>query len=332
MKPLTGLVPCPYHFVYSAVLPHRSFTYYCKQALLLALVFTASSLSIAGLIGCRGGGNNGAGGQNSPSYILSVNPTTLSIYPGGMATITVTGQALNGFSGSMSASFGALPAGVTASPSSFTFTGSGTQQVQLNAASTAGAGNLTITVNGSGGALSPSTQFQLTVTGPPGISLSLQPAIVSLIPTVQQQVQLSVNAINGFNQLVSGSVSGLPSGVTVSSSTFSVFPGGTATFYFTAATGASSGTVTFSASSGSVTASAQLPISINTTPDFQLTTGTNNFLVISQSASETFNISAVGYNGFSQPVSISFSGVPTGVKLSPLSFSLQPGGGSQAIR
>jgi hypothetical protein len=186
-------------------------------------------------------------------------------------------------------------------------------------------------VNGSGGTLSPSTQFQLTVTGPPGISLSLQPASVSLIPTVQQQVQLSVNAINGFNQLVSGSVSGLPSGVTVSSSTFSVFPGGTATFYFTAATGASSGTVTFSASSGSVTASAQLPISINTTPDFQLTTGTNNFLVISQSASETFNISAVGYNGFSQPVSISFSGVPTGVKLSPPSFSLQPGGGSQAI-
>jgi len=311
--------------------PHRSFTYYSKQALLLAVVFAVSSLSIAGFIGCGGGGNNGAGGQNSPSYILSVNPTALSIYPGGMVTITVTGQALNGFSGSMSVSFGGLPAGVTASPSSFTFTGSGTQQVQLNAASTAGAGNLTITVNGSGGTLSPSTQFQLTVTGPPGISLSLQPASVSLIPTVQQQVQLSVNAINGFNQLVSGSVSGLPSGVSVSSSTFSVFPGGTATFYFTAATGASSGTVTFSASSGSVTATAQLPISINTTPDFQLTTGTNNFLVISQSASETFNISAVGYNGFSQPVSISFSGVPTGVKLSPPSFSLQPGGGSQAI-
>jgi hypothetical protein len=231
----------------------------------------------------------------------------------------------------MTVSFGGLPAGVTASPPSFTFTGSGTQQVQLNAASTAGAGNSTITVNGSGGALSPSTQFQLTVTGPPGISLSLQPTSLSLIPTLQQQVQLSVNAINGFNQLVSGSVSGLPSGVTVNNSTFSVFPGGTATFYFTAATGASSGTVTFSASSGSITASAQLTISINTTPDFSLTTGTNNVLVISQSASDGFNISAVGYNGFSQPIAISFSGVPTGVSLSPSSFMLQPGGASQAV-
>jgi len=331
MKPLPGPVPCPYHVLYSAVLPHKSFTYYCKQALLLTVVFAVSSLSIAGFIGCGSGGNSGGGPNPQPSYILSASPSTLSVYPGGSATVTVTGQALSGFSGTVSVSFSGLPASVTASPSSFTFTGSGTQQVQLNAASTAGAGNSTITVNGSGGTLSPSTQFQLTVTGPPGISLSLQPASVSLIPTVQQQVQLSVNAINGFNQLVSGSVSGLPSGVTVSSSTFSVFPGGTATFYFTAATGASSGTVTFSASSGSVTASAQLPISINTTPDFQLTTGTNNFLVISQSASETFNISAVGYNGFSQPISISFARLPAGVTFSPASFTLLPGGTSQTV-
>jgi hypothetical protein len=292
--------------------------------------FVLTILLACVLSGC-GGGTAGTGGQSSPGYSLSASPTTISIYPGGTATVAVIGQALNGFSGTVSVSFAGLPAGVTASPSNFTFTGSVTQQVQLDAASTTGAGNSTITVNGSGGTLSPSTQFQLTVTGPPGISLSLQPASLSLIPGVQQQVQLSVNPINGFNQLVSGSISSLPSGVTVSSSTFSVYPGGTATFYFTAATGASSGTVTFSANSGSVTASAQLPISINTTPDFQLTTGTNNVLAISQSASEIFNISAVGYNGFNQPVSISFSGIPAGVTLSPPSFSLQPGGASQTV-
>ncbi len=284
-----------------------------------------------GVTGCGSGGNNGNGGRNQPGYVLSVSPATISIYPGGTTNLTVTGQPLNGFAGAISVSIAGLPAGVAASPSSFSFTGSGTQQVQLSAASTASASSSTITVNGSGGTLSPSAQFQLTVTGPPGMSLSLQPASLSLIPGVQQQAQLSVNAVNGFNQLVSGSISGLPSGVTVSSSTFSVFPGGTSTFYFTAAAGASSGTVTFNASSGSISASAQLPISINTTPDFQLTTGTNNVLVISQSASETFNISAVGYNGFSQAVSISFSGAPTGVSFSPPSFTLQPGGASQTV-
>lgn len=288
-------------------------------------VLLACSLS-----GC-GGGSSGGGGQNPPSYTLTASPATVSIYPGGTGTITVSGQPLNGYSGTISVSFAGLPSGVTASPSTFSLSGYATQQVQLSAASTAGAGNSTITINGSGGTLSPSTQFQLTITGPPGISLSLQPASLSLIPTVQQQVQLSVNPVNGFNQIVTGNISGLPSGVTVSSSTFSTYPGGTATFYFTAAAGASSGTVTFSASSGSISASAQLPITINTNPDFQLTTGTNNFVVISQSASENFGLSAVGYNGFSQPITVSFSGVPLGVTLSPSSFTLQPGGASQTI-
>lgn len=287
-------------------------------------------LSVCALNGC-GGGSSGGGGQNPPGFTLSASPTTISIYPSGTSTVTISGQPLNGFGGTISVSLAGLPSGVTASPSSFSLSGYGTQQVQLSAASTAGAGNSTITVSGSSGTLSSSAQFQLTVTGPPGISLSLQPASLSLIPTVQQQVQLSVNPVNGFNQLVSGTISGLPAGVTVSSSTFSAYPGGTATFSFTAAVGASPGTVTFNATSGSVSASAQLPISINTSPDFQLTTGTNNVVVISQSASENFNLSAVGYNGFSQPITVSFSGVPTGVTLSPSSFTLQPGGASQTI-
>ncbi len=122
MKPPAGLVPYPYHVLYSAVLPHNSFTYYCKQALLLAVVFTVASLSIAGFIGCGGGGNSGGGPNPQPSYILSASPSTLSVYPGGSATVTVTGEPSNGFSGTMSVSFGGLPAGVTASPSSFTFT------------------------------------------------------------------------------------------------------------------------------------------------------------------------------------------------------------------
>lgn len=162
-------------------------------------------------------------------------------------------------------------------------------------------------------------------------TLTVQPGSISLIPGVEQQVQVSVNAGNGFNQTVNGSLNGLPSGVTTSSSNFNIPPGGSATFYFTAAAGASSGTVTFNASGGSISTSAQLTISINTTPDFQLTTGTNNVIVISQSASESFSISAVGYNGFSQSVAVSFAGVPAGVTFSPSSLILQPGGSSQTV-
>jgi hypothetical protein len=91
------------------------------------------------LLGCVlggcGGGSRGGGGQNAPGYIISASPTTISIYPGGTANVTVTGQPLNGFSGTISVSFAGLPSGVTASPSNFTFTGSGSQQVQFSAAS-----------------------------------------------------------------------------------------------------------------------------------------------------------------------------------------------------
>jgi hypothetical protein len=322
-----GSRPDPWQSCPFAALSAKLFTFSCGLA--LRMVLPLAALFIFALIGCGGGGTSGTSGQSSQSYALSVSTASLSISPGGTANLIVTGDALNGFSGTISVSFGGLPAGVTVSPPTFTFTGSGTQQVQFSAASTLAAGNSTIILNCSGATPSPSAQFQLTVTGPPAFSLSLQPASLSLIPGVQQQAQLSVNPINGFNQLVSGTVIGLPSGVTVSSSTFSLFPGDIATIYFTAAAGASSGTITFNASSGSLSASAQLPISINTTPDFQLTTGTNNVLVISQSASASFNISAVSYNGFSQPVSISFSGAPAGVTFSPPSFTLNPGGASQ---
>jgi len=55
-----------------------------------------------------------------------------------------------------------------------------------------------------------------------GFSLSLQPTTLSLLPGVQQAAQLSAYGVNGFNQPISGTISGLLSGVTVSSSTFNL--------------------------------------------------------------------------------------------------------------
>ncbi len=253
------------------------------------------------------------------------------MYPGGTQNLFVALSSTNGFSGDVSVSISGLPSGVTASPATFSLTGFQSQHVQFTAVSTAAAGSSTVTISGSSQSLSHTVQLALTVTGPPGITLALQPTTLVLIPGVQQSMQIAVQGVNGFNQLVSGTLSGLPAGVTVNSTTFSVFPGGTATLYFTAATGASSGTVQINASSGTLTASAQLPISINTTPDFALTTGTNNAFAVSQSASTFFSLSATPFNGFNQPISISFSAVPAGVTFSPASFTLQPGGPSQKV-
>jgi hypothetical protein len=289
-----------------------------------------SLVAILAVAGCGSGAGNGGGGGGSPDYSVSLSTQSLSVASGGSQTVTVTVSPVNGFSGSVSATISGLPTGVTASPASFSITEAGSEQVQLTAASSATAGTSTISISTSSGTLSHSASLQLTVTGA-GITLTLQPASLSLIPGVQQQVQLAVNATNGYNQFISGTLTALPAGVTVNSTTFSVFPGGTATFYFTAASGASAGTVQIAAGSGAVAASAQLPITINTTPDFQLTTGANNALGVSQSAYTSFQLSAVGLNGFSQPINVSFTGLPAGVTFSPASFSLQPGGASQSV-
>ena len=293
-------------------------------------VLLVSLVAILAVAGCGGGGGIGGGGGGSPDYSVSLSTQSLSVASGGSQTVTVTVSPMNGFSGSVSATISGLPTGVTASPATFSITEAGSQQVQLTAASSATAGTSTISISTSSDTLSHSASLHLTVTGA-GITLSLQPTSLTLIPGVQQELQLAVNATNGYNQLISGTLTGLPAGVTVNSTTFSVFPGDTANFYFTAATGASAGTVQIAAGSGAAAASVQLPITINTTPDFQLTTGTNNALAVSQSAYTSFQLSAVGLNGFSQPIQVSFTGLPAGVTFSPASFSLQPGGPSQSV-
>ncbi len=252
--------------------------------------------------------------------------------PGSTSTLVVSAAPVNGFSGTIAVSFTGLPSGVTASPATFNLSASGSQQVQLSAAASAPANTVSVSITGSSGSLTESTQLQLTVTQPPTLSLSVQPSSITLVPGIQQAVQISATAPAGYNQMISGTLSNLPSGVTTTNgTTFSFFPGGTATFYFTAAAGASGGTVNISATSGSLTASAQLGVSVNTNPTFVLTTNSNNTWVISQSSSQTFSISANGYNNFNQPISVSFTGVPAGVSFSPSTFTLQPGGTPQVV-
>jgi len=286
------------------------------------------------LAGCGGtsGTGGGGGGSTNPSFTVSASPSPLSVAPGGSAGLSLAIQGEDGFDGAGTGTLGGLPAGVTASPATFSFTGTESQQIQIAADSSAVAGTYTITVNASSGALSASTQFQLTVTPPPTLSLTVQPSSLTLIPGVQQSLQITVNATGGYNQLVTGTISNLPAGVTSAGGAgFSVFPGGASTLYLTAAAGASPGTALISAGSGSLSASVQLPIAINTAPGFSLTTGGSNTFVVSQNAYTSLSFSAVAYNGFSLPVSVSFSGAPAGVTFSPATFSLQPGGPPQNV-
>jgi hypothetical protein len=98
---------------------------------------------------------------SGPNFSLSASPSSLSVTQGtsGSSTITVTPS--GGFTGSVSLSTSALPAGVTASFGTNPTTGSSV--LTFTASSTATTGTSSITITGVSGTLSHTTSISLTI-------------------------------------------------------------------------------------------------------------------------------------------------------------------------
>jgi hypothetical protein len=98
---------------------------------------------------------------SGPNYSLSASPSSLTVTQGtnGSSTITVTPS--GGFTGSVSLSTSALPAGVTASFGTNPTTGSSV--LTFTASSTATTGTSSITITGTSGTLSHTTSISLTI-------------------------------------------------------------------------------------------------------------------------------------------------------------------------
>jgi hypothetical protein len=98
---------------------------------------------------------------SGPNFSLSASPSSLTVTQGtnGSSTITVTPS--GGFTGSVSLSTSALPAGVTASFGTNPTTGSSV--LTFTASSTATTGTSSITITGTSGTLSHTTSISLTI-------------------------------------------------------------------------------------------------------------------------------------------------------------------------
>jgi len=102
-------------------------------------------------------------GPVTGDFSISASPSSLTIHRTGSGSTTITITALNGFTGTVSLSTGALPAGVTAAFNPTTVTGSGTSTLTFTS-SGASRGTFTITVTGTSGSLTHSTTITLTIT------------------------------------------------------------------------------------------------------------------------------------------------------------------------
>lgn len=125
---------------------------------------------------------------------------------------------------------------------------------------------------------------------------------------------ITVNDQGGFTGSVSLAASGLPSGVTASSSPTSTT--GTSTLTLTASGSATTGTatVTSTGTSGSVVATTTIALTVNaaSTPDFSISASPAS-LTVTEGSNGTSTITITGQNSFSSATTLSATGLASGV-------------------
>jgi N-acetylneuraminic acid mutarotase len=251
-----------------------------------------------------------------PGFILSDSPGSFTINPGGSGSSTVVVTPFNGFTGSVALTATGLPSGVTASFGTNPTTGSSV--LTLTAGIAAALGTATVIVTGScAGFPSATTTVTLTVYPLPGFTLTASPGSLTIARGASGTSTVTVTDQGGFSGVVSLSASGLPSGVTASFNPNPTIGGGalTLTAGATAALGTTTVTITGN-SAGFPSGTTTLALTVNAPPPGFALVASPGGLAIAQGASGTSAVTVTDQGGFSGVVSLSASGLPSGVTAS----------------
>jgi uncharacterized membrane protein len=243
-----------------------------------------------------------------PTFQLS-NSGDVNVGRGTMGSTYILIYDQFGFSGNVSFSVSGLPTGVTASfnqnPTPYS------SLLTLTAASNTVLGSSTITVTGTSGSIKATTTFKLNVLAPDFTLVTSNSQTIGQGATAS--VSVFINALYGFNQLVSFTASGLPTGVTA---TFTPTPAtGSTTLTLTASASAplASSTVTITGTSGALNKTATFSLGVYV-PTFALTS--NGPVILGQGATASTEIAVAPQYGFTGSVKLAVSGLPSGVTAS----------------
>ena len=224
-------------------------------------------------------------------FTLAASPSTLNLTPGGApGTATISLNAANGFTGSVTLSANILgaPAGVTAGFNPVSISGSATSTLTVSTTSATPAGTLMLAVTGtsSGGI---ETQPAFVTLALPDFSLSVtpttaftnQPSTIYLNQSSTATATATVDSQNNFTGAVNLSVSALPKGVTGA---------------FNPASTSTTSTMTLTASSTAATVSA----------DYLTVSGTSGTIAPLNAPYTILSVSAAtGTGGSGTPVNLS---------------------------
>jgi subtilase family serine protease len=246
----------------------------------------------------------------APGYTLAASPASVTLAPGGSAPSTITVTPLNGFTGTVTFLVSGLPTGVTAafSPTAATKTST----LTFSASSSAAAGTSTVTVSGASGTATNKTTVALTVTPPPGFALSATPASLSLAQGTSIASAIAISGSGGFAGTVALTATGMPSGVTAAFSPASTATRSTVTFTASATAAVAPWTATITGTSGSLKSTVTIAVTMTAPANFTLTS-TPGSVGIAPGTGGASTIAINDQNGFTGTVSLTASGLPTGV-------------------
>jgi len=282
--------------------------------------------------------------QPQPTFALTISPSSLNLVAGSQASVVVTVTSVNGFNDPVQLSFSVLPVGVTVNFNSNPVTPPAGGTVTTNASFTVDssvAGNTYyLTLVGSSGSTIHTYAFELIVTpqtSPQDFAISVSPPLVGILPSGQGSATVTVFSFNGFSSAVSLTISGEPSGVSLSF-TNQLFRSGVATphgisastgllisvpswvavgLYPIAVTGTSA---PLGVSQSVIVHSTQFTLQVLLSKDFTIAIAPLS-LSIQPGTSTTATVTVSSFGGFSSAVQLTANGSPSGVSVN---FSPNP--------
>jgi uncharacterized membrane protein len=264
-------------------------------------------------------------------FALTPSPTTLNVSLGSSGTSKITSTVSGGFNATVSLSNTVTPpaggsvSGITVSfnPVTLTAPGSGSSTMSVAVASTTTTGTYTITVTGTGGDISNTATVTLNVVAGPSFTISPSLTSVSVAEGSSGTSTITPSPSGGFNSSITLSASGQPSGVTVSFSPNPMSASGSSTMTMTVGSSVPANTysITVTGTSGSITATTTVSLTVTTTGgggsggSFSLSASPAS-VSLAWGGSTTSTITTTVASGFSAPISLSASGLPSQVVVS----------------
>ncbi len=247
---------------------------------------------------------------STPDFSVSASPGSQIVAVGGGTNYTVTVNAVNGFSGTVTFTVSGLPTGASGNFNPTSVSGSGSSTFSVATSGSTPANTYTLTITATSGTLVHTTTVTLAVVD---FTISATPASQTVAQGSSTNYTVNLGNVNGFTGSVGLTASGLPAGATASFSPASVNPPGSSTLTIStlATTPVGTNTITITGTNGILTHSTTVTLVVVPPPDFSIAATPGSQTVIAGNGA-TYTATITGLNNFNGSVALTASGLPSG--------------------